>query len=54
VTVRLIRHHTHAGVLHKPGDRITLPDAAARWLIDSGMARAARQDPKPTRTPRKE
>lgn len=54
MTVRLIRHHTHAGVLHKPGDRITLPDAAARWLIDSGMARPVHKDQKPTRAPRKE
>lgn len=54
MTVKLVRHHTHAGALYKPGDRIELPDSAARWLIDIGVAQPVHKDQKPARTPRKE
>lgn len=54
MTVKLVRHHAHAGVLYRPGDRIDLPDAAAQWLISIGVALPAHKDQKPARTPRKE
>lgn len=48
--VELLKPHTHAGVPHLPGSRIELPDDAARWLIEAGVARAVEpESKKPTR-----
>ncbi|MGH7343278.1 MAG: DUF7210 family protein [Candidatus Rokuibacteriota bacterium] len=37
--VELIKPHTHAGVLHAPGETLELDEATARWLIDQSVAR---------------
>lgn len=39
--IELLKPHTHAGVLHAPSDVLDLDEAAARWLIDLGVARPA-------------
>lgn len=46
MTVELLQHHTHAGVLHPPGSRIELPEDSARWLIEAGIARAVEPESK--------
>lgn len=37
--VELTNPHTHAGRPCQPGEVIDLDEAAARWLIDIGVAR---------------
>ncbi|MDO3530847.1 hypothetical protein Q3O93_02815 [Ralstonia pseudosolanacearum] len=39
--IELLKPHTHAGVLCAPDDVLDLDEAAARWLIDLGVARPA-------------
>lgn len=43
--IELLKPHTHAGVHHAAGDRFSLDDAQARWLISLGVARAASSTP---------
>ena len=37
--IELLKPHTHAGTLYQPGQSLALDDAAARWLVDAGVAR---------------
>lgn len=46
--IELIKPHTHAGRLCQPGEVIDLDPAAARWLIDIGVARPLDRPGKPT------
>lgn len=39
--IELLKSHTHAGVHYAAGDRFSLEDAQALWLISLGVARAA-------------
>lgn len=48
--IELLKPHTHAGVLYAPGDRLDLDEAAARWLIDLGVARLAESAVPTTKT----
>ncbi|TCS70766.1 hypothetical protein EDC61_11493 [Sulfuritortus calidifontis] len=41
MNIELTQPHTHAGEIYPPGATLDLPDDAARWLIDKGVARAA-------------
>jgi hypothetical protein len=36
-TVCLLRHHTHAGVDHAPGDLIAVTPSQAAWLAGRGL-----------------
>ena len=40
MNIELLKPHTHAGATLAPGDRLDLDEAAARWLIDAGVAKA--------------
>jgi len=40
MNIELLKPHTHAGVSFAPGDLLVLDEAAARWLIDAGVAKA--------------
>lgn len=55
--VELLKPHTHAQMKMLPGDILDLPDDAARWLIEAGVAReapAAPPAPKSDKPNRKE
>ncbi len=39
--IELLQPHTHAGAHHAVGNKLTLDDAQALWLISLGVARAA-------------
>lgn len=43
--IELLKPHTHAGVHHAAGDRFSLDDAQALWLISLGVAHAASSTP---------
>lgn len=43
--IELLKPHTHAGVLHVPGDILNIDQDAARWLIETGVARPAEATP---------
>lgn len=49
--VKLIQPHTDAGRDYQPGDMLDVDEAAARWLIEHGVAEAAPEPElkKPTR-----
>ena len=57
MNIELLKPHTHAGVSFAPGDLLVLDEAAARWLIDAGVAKATdtldEQISKPQPTTRK-
>lgn len=38
MTIELLQPHTHAGVRYPPGVRLEIAEAAARWLIERGVA----------------
>ena len=40
MNIQLLKPHTHAGVSFAPGALLVLDEAAARWLIDAGVAKA--------------
>lgn len=40
MNIELLKPHTHAGVSFAPGDPLDVDEAAARWLIDAGVAKA--------------
>jgi hypothetical protein len=40
MNIELLKPHTHAGVCFAPGDLLVLDEAAARWLIAAGVAKA--------------
>lgn len=46
--IELIKPHTHAGRICQPGEVLDLDEAAARWLIDIGVARPLDRQGKPT------
>lgn len=50
--IELLKAHVHAGIAHPPGAVIALDDDLARWLVDSGVARAATAQPTPKPTSR--
>lgn len=39
--IELLKPHTHAGVVHAPGTQLEIDEAAARWLIELGVAQPA-------------
>jgi hypothetical protein len=45
--LELLKPHTHQGRRLSAGDRLELPEASARWLIDQGAARVAASTGKP-------
>lgn len=55
--VELLKPHIHIGQVLTPGETLDLPEDAARWLIDAGVAReapAAPPAPKSDKPNRKE
>ena len=57
MNIELLNPHAHAGASFAPGDLLVLDEAAARWLIDAGVAKATdtldEQISKPQPTTRK-
>ncbi|TCS69768.1 hypothetical protein EDC61_11969 [Sulfuritortus calidifontis] len=45
--IELTQPHTHAGQPYLPGEVLDLPEDAARWLIEAGVAQPSPQDPLP-------
>jgi hypothetical protein len=51
--IELIKPHTHAERRHIPGASLDLRDAAARWLIERGVAKPSAVPPPSPLKPRK-
>lgn len=53
--VLLTQPHTHGGVLHRAGERLTVDANAAHWLVQLGIAQPAADAPPnaPTGAPKK-
>lgn len=45
--IELIKPHIHIGQVFTPGDVLDLDAAAARWLIDAGVAQPSPPTPLP-------
>lgn len=50
ISIVLTQAHTHAGKLHKAGERLDVDSSSADWLIANGVARLDRQ-PEPAPPP---
>jgi len=50
--IELLKPHTHAGTLYRPGDKIEVDTDVAQWLLDNGVAApvASAKKPKPLTT----
>ena len=46
-TLELLITHTHQGAVYRPGARIEVAEATARWLLARGIARVWQPPPEP-------
>jgi hypothetical protein len=50
--LELLKTHTHQGAVYRPGARIEVAEATARWLLARGIARLGRRHRnRPSRLP---
>jgi hypothetical protein len=49
--LELLKTHTHQGAVYRPGARIEVAEATARWLLARGIARLGPPPPGPPQPP---